>query len=164
MTRAILLRAALGRAALFALLWLALADARADSVVVGSASVVAATIASLWLSPPAATRVSPAGVLRFLAFFLVHSVHAGVQVAALALRPRPALRPGLKDVALRLPEGYARVLLANTLSLLPGTLAVGLDGARLRLHVLDVRAPTEAEVRRTETRIADMLGLDLEQP
>lgn len=162
MTRRVDLRAVLGRAAFFAILWVVLAGARVDSVVVGSASVVGATLTSLWLSPPAATRVSPAGVLRFLAFFLVHSVHAGVQVAALALRPRLALQPGLHEITLRLPEGPGRVLLANTLSLLPGTLAVGLDGARLRLHVLDVRAPTEAEVRRTETRIADMLGLDLE--
>jgi len=55
------------------------------------------------------------------------------------------------------------VLLANTQSLLPGTLSVELRGNCLCLHVLDGQAPTEADVRRAEKYIAHMLGLQLEQ-
>jgi multicomponent Na+:H+ antiporter subunit E len=156
-------RAALWRSALFAVLWWTLTDGRAGSWIVGSVSILAATALSLRLLPPVTTYVSRIGLVRFLVFFFVESLRGGIQVAWFAFRPRSALRPGIREIALRLPEGIGRVLLANTQSLLPGTLSVELRGGRLCLHVLDIGAPTEAEVRRAETRIAHMLGLQLEQ-
>lgn len=155
-------RAVLGRGALFALLWWALTDGRPGSWGVGAVSVALATWASLVLLPPVTTYLSRIGLLRFLAFFFVQSLRGGVQVAAFALRPRLDLKPGFHEVTLRLPEGLGRVLLANTLSLLPGTLSVELDGDRLCLHVLDETAPTDREVRVAEDRLAHMLGLKLD--
>lgn len=154
-------RAALWRSALFSLLWWVLADGRADSLGLGSVSILAAVSLSLYLLPPVSTTVSHIGLLRFVLFFLLQSLRGGIQVAGLALRPRLSLRPGLHEVVLRLPEGIGRVLLANTLSLLPGTLSVELQGHCLCLHVLDERIAVEAEVRRAETRVARMLGLAL---
>lgn len=156
-------RAALWRSALFALLWWALTDGRADSWGVGAVSILAASILSLRLLPPLPTYVSRIGLLRFVVFFFDQSLRGGIQVAWFALRPRMGLRPGIHEIRLRLPEGVSRVLLANTLNLLPGTLSVGLEGNRLWLHVLDRQTPTEAEVRRAEIRVAHMLGLKLEE-
>lgn len=155
-------RAFLWRGALFALLWWALTDGRPDSWGVGGVAVAFATAASLRLLPPVPTYVSRIGLLRFLIFFVRESLRGGVQVAWFALRPRLALKPGIHEVELRLPAGLSRVLLADTLSLLPGTLSVELDGDRLCLHVLDATAPIEAEVRTAETRLAQMLGLPLD--
>lgn len=154
-------RAVLWRSALFAVLWWALTDDRPDSWGVGSVSVLAAVLLSLYLLPPVSTYVSRIGLLRFLLFFIVQSLRGGAQVAGFALSPRMGLRPGFHEIDLRLPEGIGRVLLANTLSLLPGTLSVELQGNRLCLHVLDMRAPTETEVRAAETRLAHLLGLTL---
>lgn len=156
-------RAVIWRSVLFAGLWWVLTDGRSDSWGVGSVSIVAAVILSLRLLPPVSTYVSRIGLLRFLGFFFYQSLRGGVQVAWFALRPRPGLRPGIHDIALQLPDGISRVLLANTQSLLPGTLSVELHGNRLCLHVLDNEAPTEAEVRHAEKHIAHMLGLQLEQ-
>lgn len=155
-------RAVLWRGALFALLWWVLTDGRPGSWLVGAPSVALATWASLVLLPPVETYVSRIGLLRFLAFFVMESLRGGVQVTAFALSPRMGLKPAFHEVALRLPQGMGRVLLANTLSLLPGTLSVELEGDRLCLHVLDDTAPTETEVRTAEARIAHMLGLALE--
>ncbi len=156
-------RAALWRSALLAVLWWALTDGRADSWGVGSVSILAAAILSLRLLPPVSTYISRVGLLRFLIFFFYHSLRGGIQVAWFALRPRLSLRPAIHEIPLRLPEGIGRVLLANTLSLLPGTLSVELNGRRLCMHVLDAAAPTEVEVRRAEVRVAHMLGLELEE-
>lgn len=156
-------RAVLWRSALFALLWWALTDGRADNWGVGAVSILAAAILSLRLLPPVPTYVSRIGLLRFVAFFFVQSLRGGIQVAWFALRPRTGLRPDIHEIRLRMPEGIGRVLLTNTLSLLPGTLSVGLEGNRLCLHVLDGQAPAEAEVRRAEIRVAHMLGLKLEE-
>lgn len=155
-------RAVLWRGALFALLWWALTDGRPGSWGVGGVGVALATAASLTLLPPVETYVSRIGLLRFLVFFAIQSLRGGAQVAWFALRPRLALKPGFHEVTLRLPEGIGRVLLANTLSLLPGSLSVELDGDRLCLHVLDETSPTDAEVRVAETRLAEMLGLKLD--
>lgn len=59
------------------------------------------------------------------------------------------------------PAGAGRVVLANTLNLLPGTLSMGLEGEHLRLHVLDTHRPIVAEMRTAERRVARMLGLQL---
>jgi multisubunit Na+/H+ antiporter MnhE subunit len=52
-------------------------------------------------------------------------------------------------------------LLADTVSLLPGTLSSGFEGDTLVLHVLDCRLPVLEDVRRVEDRIAKALGLTL---
>jgi multicomponent Na+:H+ antiporter subunit E len=121
-------------------------------------SVGAALAASLYLAPPGQGRLSSAGLLDFAGFFLVQSFKGGTQVAVRAFRPRMDLAPALMEVPVTLPEGLARVLLVNTLNLLPGTVSVRLEGDRLYLHVLDERWPVAEEVRETEARIARMLG------
>jgi hypothetical protein len=59
------------------------------------------------------------------------------------------------------PAGAGRVVLANTLNLLPGTLSVSLEGEHLRLNVLDTRRSIVAEVRAAERHVVRMLGLQL---
>jgi multicomponent Na+:H+ antiporter subunit E len=150
------------RVGLFATLWWILAEGSFLAWGVGLASIVLALLVSLILLPPAPSPLSLLGAASFLGFFLLQSFSGGVQVARMALRPRLDLRPVVLDIPLRLPEGGARLLLAATLNLLPGTLSAGLEGGHLRMHVLDQRFPVEAEVRAVETRIARLLGLPLE--
>ena len=149
------------RGALFALLWWMLTEGRSDGWAVGLVFIVLALAVSLHVSPPMQYRLSTVGLLAYVGFFVVQSVRGGLQVAGLALRPRLALAPALMEVPLRLPPGPAVVLLVGTLSLLPGTLSVRLDGATLSLHVLDGRLPIEHEVRLAEDRIARLFGIDL---
>lgn len=151
--------AAWRRALLFALLWWALAEGRADAWGLGAVAVAAATWASLRLSPPGRRRISFAGLAGFAGFFLWNSLRGGVQVAFMALRPGLGFRPAALDLSLSLPAGAPRVLMLNTLSLMPGTLGVRLDGARLKLHVLDERLPVAAEARALEAHIARLFGV-----
>ncbi len=76
----------------------------------------------------------------------------------MALRPRPDLRPEFLELELALPVGSPRVLMLNTLGLMPGTLGVRLDGNRLKLHVLDKRLPVAAAARELEAHIARLFG------
>lgn len=156
--------ALIGRAALFAGLWWALAEGAARDWGVGLVSVVLAVATSAWLWPPTTTRLSPSGLLHFLVFFLWQSVRGGVLVARLALRPRLRLRPEVRRFRLRLPPGAGRVLLADTLSLLPGTVSAGFGEDDLQLHVLDRDLVVEADLRAAEAVVAGLLGLELERP
>lgn len=89
----------------------------------------------------------------FAVWFARQSVRGGVDVALRALRPGPPVRPGLLRRRTLLHEG-ARTLLANVVTLLPGTLAVRLEGEQIEIHVIDRSAPIDTEVDGVEGRIA----------
>lgn len=146
--------ALLRRGILFALLWWILSGGQAGSWGLGAIAVAGALGASLYLLPPSAGRISLSGLLLFLGYFIWNSVHGGMQVALLALRGRHALQPGILELQLALPPGAPRILMLSALGLMPGTLAVQLDGDRLRLHVLDARMPVVEQAQALQARIA----------
>jgi multicomponent Na+:H+ antiporter subunit E len=101
---------------------------------------------------------------RFLPFFLWQSLRGGIDVARRALHPRLPLAPLLLDYPLRLPDGPACTFLANTVSLLPGTLSADLENGCLTVHVLDGSQPdVSAELQSLEALIADLFGVELSQ-
>lgn len=158
-TFASMLRAMAARGTAAVLLWWILAEGDGALWGLGALVVAAALAASLRLAPPTRSwRIAPLALVRFVAYFIVQSVQAGAQVALLALRPRLRLAPGWVDVSLELPPGLPRVVLMNTLSLMPGTVSVRCSGNELRIHVLDRHLPVAADVARTEALIAQLFG------
>lgn len=112
-----------------------------------------------WLLPPARPwRIAPVAAMSFALFFVWQSVRGALDVAARALDPRLPLAPGWRTITLTLRPGPGRVLVANTISLLPGTLSVALSGRSLTVHTLDVEADTEAEIAAIEKRVAAVFG------
>lgn len=151
------LRAVILRTLLFAALWWILAEGEWRAAWLAALAVGVSVAASWMVWPARRGGVSPAGLAAFLAFFLWQSLRGGCLVAALALRPRLKLRPRVWLLPLRLAPGTGRVLLANTMTLLPGTLSVGLEGDSLRLHVLDQDLFAEPDLRAAEDRVARLL-------
>jgi len=151
--------AAVRRALLFTLLWWVLTEGRWEAWGMGLIAVAVATWSSLHLLPPPRGHFALGGFLGFAGFFLRNSLRGGAQVAWLALRPHPDLRPMLLELKLALPAGGPRILMLNTLGLMPGTLGVRLDGDRLKVHVLDERLPVAAEARALEAHIARLFGV-----
>lgn len=147
------MRAVLIRGAGFAFLWWVLAEGRPQAWGLALAAVVAGVLLSVRLLPPRREGISLLGLLAFAAYFLRHSVEGGLQVAAMALAPRPDLAPQLLEVPLRLPPGAPRVLMTVAIGLMPGTLGVCLEGDHLRLHVLDARLPAAAGAEALQARI-----------
>ncbi len=131
------LRSGCLRAVLFALMWWILTDGAIASWWVGAPVVLFATLVSVVLLPPITWSLP--GVVRFVPFFLWRSLYGGVDVARRAMHPRLPISPGLFCYQWRLPPGLPRVFMANTVSLLPGTLSVELGADGLQVHVLDER-------------------------
>lgn len=95
------------------------------------------------------TRLLPA--LKLLLRFPLDIWLSGWRVARLVLSPRMPVRPALFELPLRL-EGEGKIaLLANMITLTPGTLTVDAapDGRSLLIHALD--AP-DAEAARAEIK------------
>jgi multicomponent Na+:H+ antiporter subunit E len=150
------------RALLLALCWWALTE-DATAWAFGLPIVLLALAASFRLGLSA---VPPTlrGLPRFLGFFLWYSLRGGLDVARRALHPGMPLAPAFVDFPLRLSEPAARVFLANTVNLLPGTLITDLAGRRLRVHVLDRRMAVPESLRMVEERVAALFGLSFEPP
>ncbi|MDZ7750078.1 MAG: Na+/H+ antiporter subunit E [Gammaproteobacteria bacterium] len=143
----------------FAIIWWALTAGAPASWWVGAPAVLLAAVASAALMPP--VPLVWRELLTFVPFFLKRSLLGGFDVARRALTPRLPIAPAIIDYPLRLPAGLARVMLANTISLLPGTLGAGMDGDRLKVHVLDGRQDSMREIADVEQAIARLFGTPL---
>ncbi len=105
---------------------------------------------SVWLRR--LVRVPVFGVYFFAAF-----VQANLRVAWEVVTPGYAMRAGILRVPIHTATNWETMLLANAISLTPGTLTleVSLDGAALYVHALfiDSREALEAEIADLERRL-----------
>lgn len=157
-------RSLLLRALVLAAGWVVLTEAEPSGFGFGAAVVTLALLAGLLLPASRAPRWSVPGLVRFAAVFVIGSLEGGVDVARRALAPGLPLTPAVVRYPLRLPAGPARNLFMGTLSLMPGTLSVDLDGADLAVHVL-VGSIDEVtrRCRELEAHVARALGETLER-
>ncbi len=111
---------------------------------------LAVAVVLLVLLPPGPTDaravVAPAALLRFAVRFVVDLVVSSLQVVRLVLSPRIALRQAV--VALHVPDASDTLLtvLADAISLTPGTLTIDVDRSTstLYVHSLDAGQGQEA--------------------
>ena len=84
--------------------------------------------------------------LHYLPRFLKALAVANLQVAWIVIRPRLAIRPGILALQTRHQSELGVTLLANSITLTPGTLTMDVapSGDVLYIHVLDIAHPDEA--------------------
>ena len=114
---------------------------------------------SLRLAPPAVYPIRLGALPRFVAWFVLQSARAGMDVAWRTLHPALPLCPGLVQHRPSLPAGAPLWWLMLVVSLLPGTLSVRLEAGMLTLHCLDTAGDLAGELRRAEHELARLFGL-----
>ncbi len=130
--------------------WVGLWGSVTPANVLGGLAVGAGLVVLLPLTEvPTQGLVRPLALLRFLGFFAVDLVRASLSVVALVLRPRLELRQAVVAVPVRGASDRLLTLLANAISLTPGTLTLEVDRPRatLYVHVLDVGGGPDAVER-----------------
>lgn len=146
------------RALLALCLWWVLSEGDRSSLAFGLVMAILVTATSLWLFPPVGPRLRWHRLPGYLLWFTGRSLLAGVDVARRLLAPALPLNPGRVTLELNLPEGPPRWWLANSLSLLPGTLSVDLRGQRIEVHTLDTQSDIAQEVEQAQRRVAVLYG------
>ena len=83
--------------------------------------------------------------VRYLCRFSYEVVKANLQVIYLVLHPKMPIRPGIISFETRHRSPLGTTLLANTITLTPGTLTMDLspDAKTLYVHTLDISDPDE---------------------
>lgn len=144
---------------IFAFIWWIFTEGVIASWVIGVPAVLLAVTASMVCVPPVSLVWYE--VVRFVHFFIIHSLISAADVAYRALHPSMPIAPDLIDYPLRIPPGFPQIFMANTVSLLPGTLSVELDQCVLKVHVLDKRKDFMTEIKSVEQRVARMFAVTL---
>jgi multicomponent Na+:H+ antiporter subunit E len=78
--------------------------------------------------------LAPLHILIYLLSFFVALVRANFDLARRVLAPSLPIRPELVEVTTSLKSPLGRMMLANTITLTPGTLTVDVIGDRLLVH------------------------------
>lgn len=137
------------------LLWLVLAGSF-DPQEVLAGGVVAVLVASLRRNGPCllggAEILHPKRVLYALAYipFMIWSILlSNFDIARRVLSPRLDINPGIVKVRTRLQSPVGRMILANSITLTPGTLSVDIVGDDMYIHWVDVESrDAEAATRK----------------
>lgn len=147
-------------------LW-ALFSGRFDAMHLGmgviSCALVTAMSRPLWFEQPElplASRVRTAGrFLQYCIWLMVEIVHANIHVLTLALNAKPceAIAPEIVRFETTLKSDFARVVLANSITLTPGTVTIRIQGDTFIVHAISekVAASVPGEM---EARVAKVFG------
>lgn len=80
------------------------------------------------------TPKSLGATVLYVLYFLKELVKANLSMAALVLNPALPIKPAIVCTKTRLTHPVARLLLANSITLTPGTLSVEIKGDTLYVH------------------------------
>jgi len=100
---------------------------------------------------------------RYYGYFFKELVVSNVKLAAIVLSPSLPINPGIVKVRTRLKSRMGRLMLANSITLTPGTLTVELEGEWIYVHwvtvdSVDVEAATQRIVAGFESYLEVMYG------
>lgn len=129
-------------AALF-MFWVLLNASLANDVLIVGA-VAAAIITFLFrngLGFFSELRLNPRALMTtvlYFFFFIKELVKANLNIASIVLAPSLPLNPGIVKVRTRLKSKMGRLMLANSITLTPGTLTVEMLGEWLYIHWVTV--------------------------
>lgn len=142
-----------------AIVWGGLTGWDAASWVFGIPVIAMATALVLAFPAAPAWQLSFTGALRFAVWFAAASARGSLDVAGRAIAWRMPLSPGFRSYRTSLPPGPARIVFANAITLLPGTLSADLEGDRIDVHMLDMRSDLDAELGPLEARVRALFAL-----
>lgn len=81
----------------------------------------------------------------YIFVFLVELIKANIDVTRRVLSPSMPINPGIVKVETRLKSKMARLLLANSITLTPGTFTIEINEEALYVHWIDVKHAEEAK-------------------
>ncbi len=124
-------------------LWIILAGTDRDELII--AGVSSLVISLLFASKAKALgniHLSPKAIccaFMYLFVFLRELVKSTIDVAGRVLSPRLPINPGIVKVHTRLKSPLGRLILANSITLTPGTMTVETQGEYFYIHWIDIQ-------------------------
>jgi len=86
---------------------------------------------------------TPWALIRYLLHFLIALVKANLDLARRILTPSLPIQPAIVEIRTELKSDLGKLLLANSITLTPGTLTVDVQQDRLLVHWVDASSGTD---------------------
>ena len=77
-------------------------------------------------------------IIKYLFVFIIALIKANLDVARRVIDPKLPINPGIVEYKTQLTDNAAKVILANSITLTPGTLTVDIKDDKLYIHWIDV--------------------------
>lgn len=84
-------------------------------------------------------------IFVYVPVFVYQLVLANLDVARRVLSPKIPLNPGFVKIKTDLKGDFAKLTLANSITLTPGTLSIDVDGDDMYIHTVDVKGKSPEE-------------------
>lgn len=124
-------------------LWTLLAGIAAEELILG---VVVSTIIALLFGKSSMYNFNIKWVKRSIMFlvmyvpvFVIELIRANIDVMVRVLNPKLPINPGFVKVPTELNGDFAKLTLANSITLTPGTITLDVDDSNLYVHWIDVK-------------------------
>lgn len=143
--------------------WILLAGVSGPELVLGA--VVSAVLSALlwkllnleltWKTP----FVLALFIVVYVPVFLFELVKANIDVLFRVLNPRLPINPGFVKIKTGLKTDFGKLLLANSITLTPGTISVDADDESIYVHWIDVKGKDHDEyAKRISGKFEKILG------
>jgi len=86
--------------------------------------------------------------IRFIPVFLKNLVKSNIEVAKIVLTPELPTNTGIVKLKTKLTNDHDKLLLANAITLTPGTITLELNNDELYVHVLSIKSLDRAILQR----------------
>ena len=77
--------------------------------------------------------------IRFLPLFLKDLVLANIELAKIILNPKLKINPSIIKLQIGLKNDFDKLILANAITLTPGTITMDIKGDDINIHILNLK-------------------------
>ncbi len=128
-------------------LWIAMAGVSLEEMIAGAviALIVSLVIKNLGIYDYSIGIILPVikFIVLYIPLFLWKLILANVSLAKIVLNPKLPINPGFVTIKTGLDGDVSKLILANSITLTPGTLSVDLEENELLIHWVDVKGNTQ---------------------
>jgi len=96
-------------------------------------------------------RFSPIVYLQYLVIFIKNLILSNIDVAKRVIDPKLPINPGIVEIKTNLKEDYKKLILANSITLTPGTITMDVQGDSMFIHWIDVKT---TDIKKASEEIA----------
>jgi len=84
-------------------------------------------------------------IFIYIPIFIIELIKANIDVAYRVINPKLPINPGFVKIPTEIKSEYGRLILANSITLTPGTLSMDVDEENVYIHWIDVKGTTSEE-------------------
>ncbi len=132
-------------AIVFLIVWVALTGTlRWDELVTGIAvSIILAIFTAHIFTTEGIKNLSPkrvvCGIIYFFPYLIWQMIKANLDVAYRVIHPKRPINPGIVKVKTKMRSNLAKTIVANSITLTPGTFTLDVKGDEMFIHWIDVK-------------------------